>query len=147
MESTEAGIHGGWNPRRLESTEAGIHGGWNPRRLESTEAGIHGGRDPRNSQTGQVPRDLETGKLLGEDGSSQTACVIENLRKVLTAASATLDDLVAVNIYLQNSGGRDAFNDVYRRELSPPHPTRTTVGAELRGILLEISAVAVCRDG
>jgi len=96
---------------------------------------------------GQVPRDLETGELLGEDVASQTAGVIGNLRKVLAAAGATLDDLVAVNVYLQNSGDWGTFDQVYRRELSPPYPTRTTVGADLRGILVEISAVAVCRDG
>jgi hypothetical protein len=34
------------------------------------------------------------------------------------------------------------MNLVYREVFRGPHPSRTTVGADLRGILVEISAVA-----
>jgi 2-iminobutanoate/2-iminopropanoate deaminase len=93
--------------------------------------------------SGQVPRDVRTGELLGEDIRAQTGGVLGNLRRVLEAAGATLDDVVAVTAYLADPDDWDAFNAVYRETFSPPYPTRTTVGAGLRGILVEVSAIAV----
>ena len=37
------------------------------------------------------------------------------------------------------------FNDIYKEIFQPPYPTRTAIGANLRGILVEISAVAYVR--
>ena len=93
--------------------------------------------------SGQVPRDVRTGELLGADIRAQTKGVLGNLRRVLEAAGATLDDVVAVNAYLADADDWDAFNEAYRETFSPPYPTRTTVGAGLRGILVEVSAIAV----
>jgi 2-iminobutanoate/2-iminopropanoate deaminase len=92
--------------------------------------------------SGQVPRDARTGELLGDDIRSQTRGVLENLRRALEAGGATLDDVVAVTAYLADPDDWDAFNQVYREVFRPPYPTRTTVGAGLRGILVEVSAVA-----
>jgi 2-iminobutanoate/2-iminopropanoate deaminase len=36
----------------------------------------------------------------------------------------------------------DAFNAVYREYFREPYPTRTVVGAALRGIRVEVSVVA-----
>jgi 2-iminobutanoate/2-iminopropanoate deaminase len=93
--------------------------------------------------SGQVPRDLRTGEPLGDDIRTQTKAVLENLRRVLEAGGATLDDVVAVNAYLADADDWEAFNEVYRQTFTPPYPTRTTVGARLRGILVEVSAIAV----
>lgn len=93
--------------------------------------------------SGQVPREFETGELMADDLEGQTRAVLHNLRRVLAAAGSRLEDVVSMTVYLQNVGDWDAFNAVYREELSPPYPSRTVVGAELRGILVEVSAVAV----
>jgi 2-iminobutanoate/2-iminopropanoate deaminase len=69
--------------------------------------------------SGQVPRDFATGALLGDDLESQTRGVLRNVAKVLSYAGCTLDDVVSVT-----------------------YPTRTTLGAGLHGVLVEISAVA-----
>jgi 2-iminobutanoate/2-iminopropanoate deaminase len=96
--------------------------------------------------SGQVPRDFRTGELLGDDIRAQSRGVLANLRRVLEAGGATLGDVVAVNAYLADPGDWDAFNDVYRETFTPPYPTRTTVGAGLRGILVEVSAIAIRPD-
>ena len=96
--------------------------------------------------SGQVPVDVRTGELLGGDIRAQTKAVLANLRRVLEAAGATLDDVVAVTAYLADPDDWDAFNEAYRETFSPPYPTRTTVGAGLRGILVEVSAIAVRPD-
>jgi 2-iminobutanoate/2-iminopropanoate deaminase len=92
--------------------------------------------------SGQVPRDFATGALLGQDIESQTRGVLANVASVLGYAGCTLSDVVSVNAYLANIDDWDAFNRVYREHFTVPYPTRTTVGAGLHGVLVEISAVA-----
>ena len=96
--------------------------------------------------SGQVPRDPKTGELAGTDLPTQTRRVLENLRLALEAGGATFDDLVAVTVYLVNVDDWDAFNEIYRATLRAPYPSRAVVGAQLRGILIEISGVAYLRD-
>lgn len=95
--------------------------------------------------SGQVPRDPRSGALLGATIEEQARGVLANLQRVLEAAGARLEDLVAVTVYLADENDWGAFNAVYREVLRPPFPSRTVVGAELRGVMIEISAVAYAR--
>ena len=92
--------------------------------------------------SGQVPRDPRTGQIGGGDFAAQTRRTLDNLLAVLQAAGATLDDVTAVTVYLADIGDWDAFNAIYRETFRPPYPSRTVVGAQLRGFLVEVSAVA-----
>lgn len=92
--------------------------------------------------SGQVPRDPRSGATIGSDVVEQTRQVVGNLESVLTAAGATLSDVIAVTVYLADPDLWTAFNGVYRELMPQPYPTRTAVGASLRGFLVEISAVA-----
>ncbi|HUH12937.1 MAG TPA: RidA family protein [Longimicrobiales bacterium] len=92
--------------------------------------------------SGQVPREFDSGELMGEDIESQTRAVLGNLRRVLRAAGADMSDVVSVTVYLADMADWGAFDDVYREAFEAPFPTRTTVGAQLHGVLVEISAVA-----
>lgn len=96
--------------------------------------------------SGQVPRDPRTGALGADDIAGQTRQVLRNLEHVLAAASATLADVVSVTVYLADENDWTAFNDVYRTVFRSPYPSRTAVGARLRGILVEVSAIAVLPD-
>jgi enamine deaminase RidA (YjgF/YER057c/UK114 family) len=89
-----------------------------------------------------VPRDVRTGELLGRDVREQARSTLQNLRGALQAAGATLDDVVAVTVYLASIDDWGAFNEVYRETFTSPYPTRTVVGAQLHGFLVEISAIA-----
>lgn len=95
--------------------------------------------------SGQVPRDLESGALLGDDVESQTHSVLENVRRILESTGASLDDVVSVTAYLADIGQWDKFDSVYRTVFRPPYPTRTTVGAQLRDVLVEITVIAKVR--
>jgi 2-iminobutanoate/2-iminopropanoate deaminase len=92
--------------------------------------------------SGQVPRDARTGELLGDDIRAQSRSVLANLRRVLEAGGAALDDVVSVTVYLADVDDWETFNEVYGETFSRPYPTRTVVGAQLRGILVEVNAVA-----
>jgi 2-iminobutanoate/2-iminopropanoate deaminase len=92
--------------------------------------------------SGQVPRDPVTGALAGADVATQTRQTLSNLQRVLEQAGASLADVVSVTVYLARADDWAAMNEVYAEMFHQPYPSRTTVGAELRGILVEISAVA-----
>lgn len=92
--------------------------------------------------SGQVPRDAATGEIVGGDVESQTRATLEKLESLLREAGGSLDDVVSVTAYLQDIGEWEAFNRAYGAAFRPPYPTRTTVGADLGDVLVEISAVA-----
>jgi 2-iminobutanoate/2-iminopropanoate deaminase len=92
--------------------------------------------------SGQVPRDPVTGALIGDDVESQTKQVVANVSRALQAAGASLSDVVSVIVYLADIDDWGKFNTVYKELMPTPYPTRTALGANLRGILVEMSAVA-----
>ncbi len=92
--------------------------------------------------SGQAALDPETHALLGGDIVAQTIGTIHNIERVLAAAGCTLDDIVKVNAYLADIGDFDLFSQTYSRLLAEPRPARTTVGAGLTGILVEIACIA-----
>jgi 2-iminobutanoate/2-iminopropanoate deaminase len=97
--------------------------------------------------SGQVPRDPRTGDLVGDDIVTQTRQVLRNVQGVLAAAGASVRDVVSVTVYITNVDDWGAFDGVYRETFSAPFPTRAVVGSTLRGILVEISAIAYVGRG
>lgn len=95
--------------------------------------------------SGQVPKDPRTGAIVGENVGEQTRQVLENAERVLTAAGATLEDVVSITAYLSKMEDWGDFDAVYREILRPPYPARTTVGADLHGFMVELSFIAVVR--
>jgi 2-iminobutanoate/2-iminopropanoate deaminase len=96
--------------------------------------------------SGQVPKDPRTGALVGADVVSQARATLDNFREVVEAAGGGMQDVVAVTVYLADTNDWSAFDGVYRDYFEAPFPTRTVVGAQLRGILVEISGVARLGD-
>lgn len=95
--------------------------------------------------SGQVSRDPRTGTTVGTGIREQTRATLENAARVLAAAGSSLDDVVSVTAYVARMDDWAAFDDAYREMFRPPYPARTTVGAELRGYLVEISLIARIR--
>jgi enamine deaminase RidA (YjgF/YER057c/UK114 family) len=77
----------------------------------------------------------------------QAALVMENLRKTLAAAGATLADVVSVTRYLTSVAEQDDLNRVWAAYMGDHLPTTTTVEvsrlATHARCKLEISAIAV----
>lgn len=90
---------------------------------------------------GQVPRDAD-GTVVGSDVAQQTAATLENLERALLLASATLSDVIKATVHLARLEDAAAFNAVYARYFPGTAPVRTTVQSGLRGVLVEIDAVA-----
>jgi 2-iminobutanoate/2-iminopropanoate deaminase len=96
---------------------------------------------------GQVPTDPTTGKVIGGTLPDQTRYVIEKLGRTLQAAGSDLSDVVSITAYLADIGDWDEFNKTYKECFAAPYPTRTTVGAQLHGVLVELTAIAYAREG
>jgi reactive intermediate/imine deaminase len=99
---------------------------------------------PGKPAHGEKGKNWMPGELISGGIVEQTRQTIENLRIVLEAAGATLDDVVKVNTFLRDID-RDfhAYNDVYHQYFKIDPPARTTVEAKiLNHILVEIECVA-----
>lgn len=96
--------------------------------------------------SGQAPID-ERGELVGETIEEQTLQVFRNLKVVLEAAGATLDDLLSVTVYMNDMDEWPAMNEIYRQQFSAGNfPARTAVQSAMRyrgrPMKIEIQAVA-----
>lgn len=96
--------------------------------------------------SGQGPLDPETGQVVGETIEEQTARTLENIKAILEAAGASMADVVKVAAHLADIALFDRYNKVYATYFPDPKPTRTTVGSQLPGILVEIDAIAYVGD-
>jgi len=75
----------------------------------------------------------------------QTRVVIENIRDILDAAGAQLEDVVEISTYLVNMDDFDGYNEVYGEFFGYDGPARTTVAVHQLPhphLLIEIKAVA-----
>jgi enamine deaminase RidA (YjgF/YER057c/UK114 family) len=98
--------------------------------------------------SGQVGVDAR-GRLVGPDATSQTRQTLENLRVMLAANGATLDDVVRVTVYVTDMRHFDEIAAVRLAAFPKNGPASTIVEVRalaLPGLLIEIDAVAVLPD-
>ena len=90
------------------------------------------------------PVDPRTGEVPGPTIAEQVPQVIENIRQILAAAGATLDDVVKVNVYLASTDDFKNFSRVFGEIFKPPYPARTTIqqGRPWGNRLIEMDAIA-----
>ena len=92
--------------------------------------------------SGQGPLDPTTLEVVGTNVEEQTEATLRNLEAIARAAGGSLGDVVKVSAFLSSIDLFAGFNATYERIFATlPRPARTTTGAELRNILVEIDAV------
>jgi reactive intermediate/imine deaminase len=92
--------------------------------------------------SGQVPANAE-GEIVVGGIEAQTRQVMENLKKVLALAGATLDDVCKSTVWLQDARDFGAFNRVYMSYFGENKPARSTTEARLMvDAKVEIDVVA-----
>jgi 2-iminobutanoate/2-iminopropanoate deaminase len=79
--------------------------------------------------SGQIPLDPATGVLVDGDIGVQTHRVFANLKGILEAGGASLDQVVRTTVYLADMNDFAAMNEVYATYFSAPAPARATVQA------------------
>jgi len=95
--------------------------------------------------SGQGP--LRDGAVVGHTIEEQTRITLENLGAVLEAAGASPADVVRCGVFLADLADFAGMDAVYAGFFPGPLPARTTVGAVLRDIRVEIDCVAVLPSG
>lgn len=107
-------------------------------------------KGPLLQVSGQGPQDPETGAYLHRgDVKAQTTRVLENIRAILEAGGASVEDVMMFRVYLTRRDDFAAMNEAYgefvkRYSGDTPLPCRTTVFVELphEDMLVEIDALA-----
>ncbi len=96
--------------------------------------------------SGQVPLDAQ-GRPVGDRPEIQARQVFENLRTVLGAAGASLDDVVKITAYLTDLGDLATFRQVRDQYFSQDHPPASSL-VQVAGLIhpafrFEVEAWAV----
>ncbi len=93
--------------------------------------------------SGQIGLDPVTMTMVAGGVEAETRRVFENLKAVVAAAGARLDDVVKVNLYLTDLGHFALVNRIMAEYFLEPHPARAAVGvASLpRGALIEAECI------
>lgn len=121
------------NREEVHSDAAPMPGGAYSQGIEAGGYLFTAGFGPVEPRTQAVPATV----------AEQTRQVLDNIAAVLAARGLTLEDVVKATVHLQHlQRDFDEFDAVYRTFFQAPYPVRTTVGSDLKGILVEIDVVA-----
>lgn len=95
--------------------------------------------------SGQLPLDPETGILREGTAEERVHQALSNLQAVVTAAGATMDDVVKTTVYLADLADWPVANQVYSDFFKQPFPARSAfqVAALPLGAIIEIEAIVV----
>ncbi len=95
--------------------------------------------------SGQIPLDPESGEVVGDDIQTQTERVLQNLKAVLEAGGAALDNVIKTTCFLNDMNDFLPFNEVYQKYFEGDAPARSCVAVERlpKDVLVEIEAIAV----
>jgi 2-iminobutanoate/2-iminopropanoate deaminase len=94
--------------------------------------------------SGQGPVDPVTDKIAPGDIRHQTRVTLNNLRVILEACGATLDDVVKCSVFLKDAAEFKQMNEAYAEFFPANRPARTTIEAKFHNaeMLVEIDCVA-----
>jgi 2-iminobutanoate/2-iminopropanoate deaminase len=93
---------------------------------------------------GQGPMNPKSGKIEVTTFEEQATQTFENLKAIVEAAGATLQNVVSVRVYLASLEDFSKMNAIYRQYFPEDFPARTTIGAQLLlDMLIEADCVAV----
>lgn len=107
-------------------------------------------KGPLLQVSGQGPQDPATGEYVHPgDVRAQTRRVLDNIKAILTAGGATVEDVLMFRVYLTTRADFAAMNEAYGEFVgencpSGVLPCRTTVftGLPVESMLVEIDALA-----
>lgn len=94
--------------------------------------------------SGQIPVDPATG-IVPEGIKAQTAQSLANVKAILAAAGASIENVVKTTVFLADMRLFGEMNEVYAQNFTEPFPARSAVAVrELpKQVLVEIEVIAV----
>jgi reactive intermediate/imine deaminase len=78
--------------------------------------------------SGQIPLDPATKELVKGDMEAQVRRVFENLKAIVLAAGASMDDVVKVSVFLVDLSHFALVNKVMAEYFREPYPARAAIG-------------------
>ncbi|RYU94634.1 RidA family protein [Emticicia agri] len=94
---------------------------------------------------GQIGLKPENRKLVEGGVEAETVQIMENIKAIVEAAGAKMEDIVNTTIYMKDIGNFAKVNELYGQYFTGKFPARTTIGvANLPGgASIEIAVIAV----
>lgn len=96
--------------------------------------------------SGQGAVNPQTNELELSDIKSETRRTLKNIQAILEAADSSLEDVVRLGVFLADIKDFAAMNEVFQEFFPEDPPARTTVGAQLPQIKIEIDCIARVRE-
>lgn len=96
--------------------------------------------------SGQAAVNPQTNELELGDIKSETRRTLKNIQAILEAADSSLEDVVRLGVFLADIKDFAAMNEVFQEFFPEDPPARTTVGAQLPQIKIEIDCIARVRE-
>ena len=95
--------------------------------------------------SGQIGLNPSTRKLVEGGMQAEAVQIMENIRAILTAGGAGMEDVISTTIYLKNIDDFQKMNEIYGRYFTGNFPTRSTVGVSslAGGANIEITVTAL----
>ena len=93
--------------------------------------------------SGQIPLDPVTKEMVTGDVEAQVRRVFENLKAIVLAAGASLDDDVKATVFLTDLSHFGLVNKVMAEYFREPYPARAAVGVAAlpRGAQVEVECI------
>jgi|SRR5271166_624570 len=93
--------------------------------------------------SGQIPIDPATKELVPGDIEAQVHRVFENIKAIVLASGASLDEVVKVTIFLIDLAHFALVNKVMAEYFREPYPARAAVGVAAlpRGAQIEVECI------
>lgn len=95
--------------------------------------------------SGQIGLNPATRKLVEGGTEAEAIQIMENIRAILSAGGAKMEDIISTTVYLKNIDDFQKMNEIYGKYFTGNFPTRSTVGvASLAGgANIEITVTAL----
>jgi|ERR1022692_1853906 reactive intermediate/imine deaminase len=93
--------------------------------------------------SGQIPLDPSTKELVTGGIEAQVRRVFENLKAIVVAAGASLDDVVKATVFLTDLSHFALVNKIMAEYFREPYPARAAVGVAAlpRGAEIEVECI------
>jgi reactive intermediate/imine deaminase len=93
--------------------------------------------------SGQIPLDPVTQEMVSGDVEAQVRRVFENLKAIVLAAGASLDDVVKASVFLTDLKNFALVNKIMAEYFREPYPARAAVGVAAlpRGAQVEVECI------
>lgn len=95
--------------------------------------------------SGQGPVDPETGDIISETVSEQTAQTLENIGAILDAAGTSFENILQANVYVTDMDNYEEVNEVYAEYMSEPYPARAAMEISRLPIDIEVEIEVIAK--